>query len=69
MTDKLRRPGEHRLDFAFGAAPREFEAEAASRLADLRRRAAVRHARMPGGGEATVRHVRWRNGIARIHDV
>ena len=69
MTDKLRRSGEHRLDFAFGAAPREFEAETASRLADLRRRAVARHARMPSRGEATMRHVRWRKGVARIHDV
>jgi hypothetical protein len=69
MTDKLRRPGEHRLDFAFGATPRDFEAETAARLADLRRRAAPRQARIASPRGTTGRHVRWRDGVARIHDV
>ncbi len=67
MNDARR---ELELDFAFGSPPRDEEAAARFRLAELRRSAAARTPRrafFPRSGAA--RHVLWRDGVARIREV
>jgi hypothetical protein len=70
MTDAIRRSGELPLDFAFGRAPKDEEAAAGFRLAELRRSAAIRR-RMPAFAPraGVARHLLWRDGVARIREV
>jgi hypothetical protein len=70
MTDAIRRPGELPLDFTFGARPKDEDAAARFRLADLRRSAGARgHAHAFAHRASAPRHLLWRQGVARIREV